>query len=192
MDPRAGWRIDCLMLQENEGETLEDKFFSELVHHTLVLDDVQLLLADFVRHNHEFVSINVYNGTKHSSFNLNTLILVAESLDIGFAVRIEKLLAALLPRNFKFECGDVPIRPAFLANGAQIGSAKEPVSIVDLVNDKARFQHDHMRNHGIVYGIGVLGDVQILLKRKGQWAPIPLRNSFVWVILSVLIVTSRQ
>ena len=29
-------------------------------------------------------------------------------------------------------------------------------------------------------------------ERKGQWAPTPLRYSFVSVMLSVLIVTSRQ
>ena len=48
------------------------------------------------------------------------LILFTESLDVGFAVRVEELLAALLPRSSEFGRSDVPIRPAFLGNGAQV------------------------------------------------------------------------
>ena len=100
---------------------------------------------------------------------------------------------------------DVPIRAAFLGDGAQIvaelfhgGAPEEPVAVVDFMDDEVRLENDHMRDHGIVHGIGVFGDVEILLddasgsERKGQWAPTPLRYSFVSVMLSVLIVTSRQ
>jgi hypothetical protein len=45
------------------------------------------------------------------------LILFTQSLDVGFAVRIEEFLTALLPRRFEFRRCDVPVRPAFLANG---------------------------------------------------------------------------
>ena len=45
------------------------------------------------------------------------LILFIESLDVRFAVRIEELLAAFLPRRFEFGRCDVPVRPAFLGNG---------------------------------------------------------------------------
>ena len=41
--------------------------------------------------------------------------------------------------------------------------AEEPVAHVDLVNYQARLEHDRVRNHRIVIGIGVLGDVEIFL-----------------------------
>ena len=76
------------------------------------------------------------------------LALFAESLSKGLAVWIEQLLAALLPGRFEFGRGDVPVRPAFAADGTQVlseildgGASEEPVTIVDLVNDKAGLQH---------------------------------------------------
>src|ERR1700750_778168 len=61
------------------------------------------------------------------------LILFAESLKIGFAVWIERFLAALLPGRFKFGRRDIPVRPTFFANSTQIlaeffhrGSSEEP------------------------------------------------------------------
>ena len=45
------------------------------------------------------------------------LILFTESLNVGFAIRVEEFLAALLPRDFEFGCSDVPIRPTFPGNG---------------------------------------------------------------------------
>jgi hypothetical protein len=45
------------------------------------------------------------------------LILFTERLDVRFAVRIEEFLTALLPRGFEFGSCDVPVRPAFLADG---------------------------------------------------------------------------
>ena len=137
--------------------------------------------------------------------DLPFLILFTESLGVRFAVRIKEFLAALLPRRFEFGRCDVPVRPAFPGNGTQIlaeifhrGPAEEPVAVVDLVNDQAGLEDNRVRNHGIVVGIGVLGDVEIFLdfragsERNGQCAPTPVRYSFVSVILSVLIVTSRQ
>ena len=44
------------------------------------------------------------------------LILFSKSLSVGFAVRIEEVLAALLPRRLEFGRCDVPVWPAFLAN----------------------------------------------------------------------------
>src|SRR4029077_14286094 len=73
------------------------------------------------------------------------LILFTDRLGVGFAVRIEEVLAALLPRRVEFGRCDVPVWPAFLGNSAQIlaeffqsGPAEEPVAVVDLINDKAR------------------------------------------------------
>jgi hypothetical protein len=57
------------------------------------------------------------NGVIDNEHDKRLLILFTESLDIGLAVRIEKFLAALLPRRFEFGGCDVPVRPAFLGNG---------------------------------------------------------------------------
>src|ERR1700693_382156 len=98
------------------------------------------------------------------------LILFAESLDVRLAVRIEEVLAALLPRRFEFGRCDVPVRPAFLGNGTQVlaeifqsGPAEEPVAVVDLINDQTWLEDNHVGNHGIVDRIRVLGDVEIFL-----------------------------
>ena len=55
---------------------------------------------------------------KHQDRRDVFLILFTESLDVRFAVGIEEFLAALMPRRFEFRRCDVPVRPAFLANGA--------------------------------------------------------------------------
>jgi hypothetical protein len=72
------------------------------------------------------------------------LTLLAESLRKALAVWIEAFLTALLPRSFKLGRGDVPVRPAFLADSTQVlselfdrGPPEEPVAIVNPVNDKA-------------------------------------------------------
>ena len=47
------------------------------------------------------------------NFPLARLVLLAEHLNVGFAVGIEEIFAALLPGRPKVRCGDVPVRPAF-------------------------------------------------------------------------------
>src|SRR5881397_676048 len=119
---------------------------------------------------------------------------------MGFAVRIEELLAALLPRSFEFGRCDVPVRSTFLANGAQVlaeffygGASEEPVAVVDLVNDKAGLQHDHVRNHGIVEGVGVLRDVEVLLndatriREKG-----PMRSNSAAILVRLGDIVGRD
>jgi hypothetical protein len=66
------------------------------------------------------------------------LILFTESLDVRSGVRIAVLLAALLARSFEFGRCDVPVRPAFPGDGAQVlaeilqsGPAEGPVDVVD-------------------------------------------------------------
>jgi hypothetical protein len=65
---------------------------------------------------------------------------------------------------------DVPVRPAFFENGTQVLAEllqsrppKEPIAVVDFVNDKTRFKHDHMGDHGIVIGVSVFRYVEVLL-----------------------------
>src|ERR1700686_1335778 len=82
------------------------------------------------------------------------LILFSESLDVRFTVRVEEFLATLLPRRFELGRGDVPVRPAFFGNGAQVLAeifhrrpTEEPVAHVDLINDKAGREDNHVGNH---------------------------------------------
>ena len=41
--------------------------------------------------------------------------------------------------------------------------AEEPVAVVDLINDKAGLEDNHVGDHGIVERISVFGDVEIFL-----------------------------
>src|SRR6266849_7619987 len=85
------------------------------------------------------------------------------------------------PSGFQFGLSDVPVRTAFPQHSAQVlpklfdgRSAKKPVAVVDLEYNETRFEDDDMRDHRIVFGVGVLGDVEILLNltsRIGQEGP---------------------
>src|SRR5271156_5788662 len=132
----------------------------------------------------------------------DVLILFAESLDVRLAVGIEALLAALLPRGLKLGRGDVPVRPAFLDNGAQVlteifhsRAAEEPVAIVDLVDHKAGLQHDRMRDHGVVDGISVFGDVEVFLNdapRVGEERPVGADSASIFIRLSDVVGADRD
>src|SRR5271156_1785851 len=110
------------------------------------------------------------------------LVLLADRLGVGLAVRIEAFLVALLPSGFELGRRDVPIRPALPGDRAQIlaeilgrWAAEEPIAIIDLVNDEIRLEHNRMRDHRVVDRIGVFGDVQILLDgapRVGEKRPV--------------------
>src|ERR1700738_1599351 len=98
------------------------------------------------------------------------LVLFTESLDVRFAVRIEEVLAALLPRRLEFGRCDVPVWPAFLGNGTKVlaeifhsGPAEVPVAVVDLIDDETGLEDNHMGDHRIVDRIRILGDVEIFL-----------------------------
>ena len=79
---------------------------------------------------------------------------------------------ALAPVPGGFESGrrDVPIRTASPQYDTEVlpelferRLAKEPVAVVDPEHHETRFKDDDMRDHGIVLGVPVLGDVEILL-----------------------------
>ena len=98
------------------------------------------------------------------------LLLFCQRCGEGFTVRVEELLAALLPGGFHLGGGDVPVGTAFHEHCSEVlaeffngGATKEPVAVIDLVNDKSRFEDDDVRDHWIVDGIGVFGDVEVFL-----------------------------
>src|ERR1700720_1514434 len=43
----------------------------------------------------------------------------------------------------------------------------EPVAVVDAVDHEARLEHERMRDHRVMLGVGVLLDGEILLNRSG-------------------------
>src|SRR5260370_26710133 len=130
------------------------------------------------------------------------LILFTEGLDVRFAVRIEELLAALLPGRFEFGFCYVPVRPAFPGDRAQVlaqifhsGPAQEPVAVVDLVNDKTGLEDNHVRDHGIVDGISVFGDVEIFLDdtpRVGEERPVGADSAAIFIRLSDIVGADRD
>ena len=130
------------------------------------------------------------------------LILFTESLGVSFAVRVEEFLAALLPRRFEFGRGDVPVRPALLGNGAQVlaeifqsGPAEEPISVVDLINDKTGLEDNHVRNHGIVDRVRVFGDVEVLLNdtpRVGEESPVGADSAAIFIRQSDIVGANRD
>jgi hypothetical protein len=111
-------------------------------------------------------------------------------------------LSSLLPRRLEVRRRDVPVRPAFPGNGAQVlpqlfhgRPAEEPVAVVDFVNDKTGLKHDHVRDHGIVGGVGVFGDVEILLNhaaRVGEERPMGAHAAAVFVGLGDIVGADRD
>src|SRR5713101_6711013 len=75
-----------------------------------------------------------------------------------------------LPSRCQFRRRNVPVRTAFPQHGTQVlpklfhgGSAKKPVAVIDLEYNETRFEDDDMRDHGIVLGVRVFGNVEIFL-----------------------------
>src|SRR5712672_170283 len=98
------------------------------------------------------------------------LLLLPKHLPIGLAIGIKTILFTPSPSSFQFGPSDVPIRTAFLQHNAQVlpklfdgRSAKKPVAVINLEYHETRFENDDMRDHRVVLGVRVLGDVEILL-----------------------------
>src|SRR5262249_33423553 len=119
-----------------------------------------------------------------------------------FSVRIEKLFPLFLPRRFYFGGGDVPIRSALLEHRAQVLTQffhgrppEEPVAHIDLVNHQAWLEDDRVWNHWIVIGIGVLGNIEILLNdapRIGKKRPMRTDSTAKLISLSNVIGADRH
>jgi len=124
-------------------------------------------------------------------------ILLVDRLDVCLAVWVEQFLAAFLPRTFHFGRGNVPIRPAFPGDSAQVLTqvlhrrpSKEPVPTVDLVDDEIRLKNNNVRDHWIVQRIRIFGDVEILLHnttRVGQKGPVCADSATVFIRLREVI-----
>src|SRR5580693_5804469 len=98
------------------------------------------------------------------------LVLLSEDRCVGFSVGIEAILLAALPGGSVFGVGDIPVGATLFCDGAEVLTkvfegwpAPEPVAVVDLEDDEAGLEDDRVGNHGIVDGVGVFGDVEVLL-----------------------------
>ena len=63
-----------------------------------------------------------------------------------------------------------------------VGRPKKPVAVVDLEYNETRFEDDDMRDHRIVFGVRVLGDVEVWsanMKSRIAHAAI-LSNLYSW------------
>jgi hypothetical protein len=103
------------------------------------------------------------------------LLLVPKHLPVGLAIGIKAITFTPLPRSFQSRSSDVSVRTTFLEYSTQVlpklfdgWSAKKPTAVVDLENDETGFEDDYMRDHRIVLGVRVLGDVQILLNLSSR------------------------
>src|SRR3954453_7200719 len=125
------------------------------------------------------------------------LIPVTQALDIALPVWVKHLLAPLLPCRLDLRLRDIPIGPALHADGTQIvtelfgrRTTEEPVAVIDLVNDETWFEHNHMRNHGIVSRIRVFGDIEVLLDDAawiGQERPVRAYPGSIFVALKNIV-----
>ena len=107
---------------------------------------------------------------------------------------VETREIACIPCLAEARDAQIPVRGDFARNGAQIvpkiddrRTAPEPVAVIDAADHEARLEHERVRDHRIVLGVGVLLDVEILLncslrsERKVHSAPTDARNSCrVW------------
>ena len=97
------------------------------------------------------------------------LLLRTKRMPVGLAIRIKTITFTPFPSGFQFGPSDIPIRSTFLRHVAQVlpklfdgRPTKKPVASVDLEYDESRLEDDDMRDHRIVLGVRVLGDVEIL------------------------------
>ena len=98
------------------------------------------------------------------------LLLRTKRMPVGLAIRIKTITFTPFPSGFQFGPSDIPIRSTFLRHVAQVlpklfdgRTAEKPIAAVNLEYDESRLEDDDMRDHRIVLGVRVLGDVQILL-----------------------------
>jgi len=101
-------------------------------------------------------------------------LLLGEDLRVALAVRMKYGFLSPSPRLAKPWLGEVPVGTTPLEYRPQVapqlldgGPPEEPVSHVDVVNYKLGLEYDRVRNHRVVRGIRLFGDVEILLHLPG-------------------------
>src|ERR1700674_4506182 len=115
-------------------------------------------------------SVDVEGAKRELAVLRRRLLLLPKHLPVGLAIGIKAIMFTPFPSGFQFGPSDVPVRTAFPQHSTQVlpklfdgRPAKEPVAVVDLEDHETRFENYDMRDHRIVLGVRVLGDVEILL-----------------------------
>ena len=95
---------------------------------------------------------------------------IPKHLRDGLVIGIKAVTFTLFPRGFQFGCGDVPVWTALPQHSTQVlpklfdgRSAKKPVAVIDFEYNETRFEDDDVRDHRIVLGVRVLGNVEVFL-----------------------------
>src|SRR5271166_1896723 len=88
----------------------------------------------------------------------------------GLWIRVMLRMILGIPRVTQPGCGQIPVRPDFAGHLAQIAaqvlerrSTPEPIAVVDGVDHQPGLEHERVRDHRVVAGIGVFLDLEILL-----------------------------
>src|ERR1700682_71600 len=104
-----------------------------------------------------------------------SLLLLSKHLPVGLAIGIKAIMFTPFPSGLQFGLSDVPVRTPFPQHSTQVlpklcdgRSAKKPVAVVDLEYYETRFEDDDMRDHRIVLGVRVFGNVEILLNLSSR------------------------
>jgi len=95
---------------------------------------------------------------------------VPKHLREGLVIGIKAVTFTLFPSGFQFGAGNVPVWTTFPQHSTQVlpklfagRSAKKPLATINLEYNETRFEDDDMRDHRVVLGVRVLGDVEVLL-----------------------------
>src|SRR5215217_8717629 len=59
-------------------------------------------------------------------------------------------------------------RPQVVPEVRERGTSPEPIAVVDLVDDESRLEHEGVRDHRVVLGVGVLMEVEVLLDHPSR------------------------
>src|SRR5829696_5208859 len=96
----------------------------------------------------------------------------------------------------------IPVRADLARRRAQVTpqvvdrrASPEPVAVVDAVHDQARLEHERVRDHRVVVGVGVLLDVKVLLDRPpgvGEEGPLGADRRAELLQLVVLVGGDRD
>ena len=125
-----------------------------------------------------------------------------KSVLVGSVVGVKEFLITVLPRRFQVRICDIPIGSTFYENRTQIlakildcGSAKEPVAVVDLVNDKTGLKHERVWNHWIMQGVRVFGNIEVFLNYTpgvGQERPVRANSAAKFTRLNNIVGSDRD
>src|SRR5689334_3647959 len=88
---------------------------------------------------------------------------------------VELRVVAGGPGFAETRCAQIPVWADLGRGRAQVmpqvverGPAPEPVAVVDAVDDQPGLEHKRVRDHWVVVGVGVFGDVEVLLDRPAR------------------------